>query len=123
MGREHPLRGPSFGTSAEQGRRVAAFCRAYGPDLAGPEVLDVLPDRLQALIDFTREQAAQGHEAFRRHLAEGHADLYAGDEVRRSGPGPRGTGPGPVLRTREGRLPGRNAPSWRPSAEEERAVR
>ncbi len=78
-----PLQGPgnpeSFGTPAEQGRRVAAFCRAYGAGLAGPEVLDVVPDRLQALIDFMREQAARGHEAFRRHIAEGHADLYAAD--------------------------------------------
>ncbi|MFJ2743853.1 phosphotransferase [Streptomyces sp. NPDC087440] len=78
-----PLQAPanteSFGTPQEQGRRVAAFCRAYGAHLVGAEVLDVVPDRLQALIDFMREQARQGDAAFQRHLAEGHADLYAAD--------------------------------------------
>ncbi|CAM5270585.1 phosphotransferase [Streptomyces spiroverticillatus] len=78
-----PLQGPDnpegFGTPEEQGRRVAAFCRAYGADLVGAELLDVVPDRLQALIDFMREQARQGSAAFRQHIAEGHADLYAAD--------------------------------------------
>ncbi|GAA0362554.1 hypothetical protein GCM10009541_01040 [Micromonospora gifhornensis] len=77
-----PLQGPdnpeSFGTPQEQGRRVADFCRAYGPEV-GAEVVDVVPDRLQALIDFMRDQAGQGNEAFQRHIAEGHADLYAAD--------------------------------------------
>ncbi|MFI0976175.1 phosphotransferase [Streptomyces sp. NPDC021093] len=77
-----PLQGPdnpeSFGTPREQGRRVAAFCRAYGPGV-GAEVIDVLPERLHALIDFMRSQAAQGNEAFQRHIAEGHADLYEAD--------------------------------------------
>jgi hypothetical protein len=77
-----PLHGPdnpeSFGTPQEQGRRVAAFCRAYGPGV-GAEVVDVVPDRLRALIDFMREQAAQGSAAFRQHLADGHADLYEAD--------------------------------------------
>lgn len=77
-----PLQSPdnpeSFGTPEEQGHRVAAFCHAYGPQI-GPEVIDVVPDRLQALIDFMRAQAAQGNAAFQRHLADGHADLYAAD--------------------------------------------
>ncbi|WP_341721458.1 phosphotransferase [Micromonospora sp. FIMYZ51] len=77
-----PLQGPdnpeSFGTPQQQGRRVADFCRAYGPQV-GAEVIDVVPDRLQALVDFMHEQASQGNEAFQRHIAEGHADLYAAD--------------------------------------------
>ncbi|MEU4421684.1 aminoglycoside phosphotransferase family protein [Actinoplanes sp. NPDC024001] len=77
-----PLQGPdnpeTFGTPQEQGRRVADFCRAYGPQI-GPEVVDVVPDRLQALIDFMRAQAEQGNEAFQQHIAEGHADLYEAD--------------------------------------------
>ncbi|MEV6551063.1 aminoglycoside phosphotransferase family protein [Streptomyces sp. NPDC051597] len=77
-----PLQGPdnpeSFGTPQEQGRRVADFCRAYGPGV-GAEVLDIVPDRLQALVDFMRDQAARGNEAFRQHIAEGHAGLYEAD--------------------------------------------
>ncbi|MFF0449999.1 hypothetical protein ACFYT4_26970 [Streptomyces sp. NPDC004609] len=77
-----PLQGPdnpeSFGTPQEQGRRIAAFCRAYGPGV-GAEVVDVVPDRLQALIDFMRDQAARGNEAFQQHIAEGHIGLYEAD--------------------------------------------
>ncbi|WP_327000919.1 phosphotransferase [Dactylosporangium sp. NBC_01737] len=77
-----PLHAPgnpeSFGTAEEQGHRAAAFCRAYGPP-AGADVIDVVPDRLQALIDFMREQAAQGNEAFQQHIAEGHTGLYETD--------------------------------------------
>ncbi|MEU6111139.1 phosphotransferase [Streptomyces albidoflavus] len=77
-----PLHGPdnpeSFGTPQEQGRRAAAFCRAYGPGV-GAEVVDVVPERLRALIAFMRDRAAHGDEAFQRHLAEGHADAYEAD--------------------------------------------
>ncbi|MGW2264528.1 phosphotransferase [Streptomyces koyangensis] len=77
-----PLHGPdnpeSFGTPREQGRRAAAFCRAYGPGV-GAEVVDVVPERLRALIAFMRDRAAHGDEAFQRHLAEGHADAYEAD--------------------------------------------
>jgi hypothetical protein len=77
-----PLQGPdnpeSFGTPQEQGRRAAAFCRAYGPQVRA-EVVDVVPDRLQALIDFLRDQAEQGNAAFQQHIAEGHTDLYEAD--------------------------------------------
>jgi hypothetical protein len=77
-----PLQSPdnpeSFGTPQEQGRRVAAFCRAYGPEVKA-EVVDVVPDRLQALIDFMRDRAEQGNEAFQQHIAEGHTDLYEAD--------------------------------------------
>lgn len=77
-----PLQAPSnpesFGNPTEQGRRVADFCRAYGPPV-GAEVIDVVPDRVQALIDVMREQASQGNEAFQQHIADGHTDLYAAD--------------------------------------------
>ena len=77
-----PLQGPdnpeSFGTPQEQGCRVADFCRAYGPEV-GAEVIDVVPDRLQALIDFMHDQARQGNEAFQQHIADGHSDLYEAD--------------------------------------------
>ncbi|MFI6638880.1 phosphotransferase [Streptomyces sp. NPDC050504] len=77
-----PLQGPDnpegFGTPRKQGRRVAAFCRAYGPGV-GADVIDVVPDRLEALVDFMHERAARGDAAFQRHIAEGHADLYRAD--------------------------------------------
>lgn len=77
-----PLQGPanpeSFGTPSEQAQRAVAFCRAYGTGV-GAGVVDVVADRLQALIDFMRAQAGQGNEAFRRHLAAGHAELYEAD--------------------------------------------
>jgi hypothetical protein len=77
-----PLHAPdnpeSFGTPDEQGRRAADFCRAYRPP-AGAEVIDVVPDRLQALIDFMREQAASGNAAFQQHITEGHIALYDAD--------------------------------------------
>ncbi|WP_172383085.1 phosphotransferase [Streptomyces sp. MNP-20] len=77
-----PLQGPdnpeSFGTPQQQARRVAAFCRAYGPGV-GAEVIDAVPERLQALLDLMRAQAAQGNEAFQQHIAEGHTDLYEAD--------------------------------------------
>ncbi|MGA5223205.1 phosphotransferase [Streptomyces koyangensis] len=77
-----PLHGPdnpeSFGTPRVQGRRAAAFCRAYGPGV-GAEVVDVVAERLRALIAFMRDRAAHGDEAFQRHLAEGHADAYEAD--------------------------------------------
>ncbi|GIH03555.1 phosphotransferase [Rhizocola hellebori] len=77
-----PLQGPdnpeSFGTPQQQGRRAADFCRAYGPQV-GVEVIDVVPERLQALIDFIHDQARQGNEAFQQHIAQGHIDLYQED--------------------------------------------
>ncbi len=77
-----PLQAPSnvesFGSPAEQGRRVALFARAYDED-AGPEIVDVVPKRLAALVDFMRAQAAAGHEAFQRHIREGHVALYETD--------------------------------------------
>ncbi|MBB1256784.1 phosphotransferase [Streptomyces sp. OF3] len=77
-----PLQAPdnpeSFGTPQDQALRAAAFCRAYGPEV-GEEVIDVVPARLKALIDFMRDQAAQGNEAFRQHIREGHIDAYEAD--------------------------------------------
>ncbi|WP_244891692.1 aminoglycoside phosphotransferase family protein [Micromonospora yangpuensis] len=58
--------------------RTPEFCRAYGPDV-GVEVVDVVPGRLQALIDFMRDQASHGNAAFRQHIVAGHADLYEAD--------------------------------------------
>lgn len=77
-----PLHAPdnpdSYGSPEDQGRRAARFCRAYGHP-ADDRLLDTVGERLVALIAYMREQAARGNEAFRRHIAEGHVDLYEAD--------------------------------------------
>jgi Ser/Thr protein kinase RdoA (MazF antagonist) len=62
---------------AEQARRLALFADAYGltgHDRAG--LLDVATSRLTHLITFMRTQAAAGHPAFSRHIADGHDRYY-----------------------------------------------
>ncbi len=77
-----PLHAPdnpdSYGSPAEQGRRAARFCRAYGVP-ADAALLDIVADRLRALIDFMRDQAKRGDKAFQSHIDGGHADLYEAD--------------------------------------------
>ncbi|SDQ81677.1 phosphotransferase [Thermostaphylospora chromogena] len=77
-----PLQAPSnpdsFGSPQEQGHRAARFCRAYGVS-ADAVLLDAVTDRLRALMDFMRDQAEQGSEAFRSHVEDGHLDLYQTD--------------------------------------------
>lgn len=61
----------------EQARRLALFADAY--DLAAPDravLLDTVTARLHHLVDFMRGQAAAGHPAFSRHVAEGHDAYY-----------------------------------------------
>ncbi|MFF5244195.1 phosphotransferase [Streptosporangium sp. NPDC000095] len=77
-----PLHAPGnpdgYGGPMEQGRRAARFCRVYGIP-ADTTLLDAVADRLRALIDLMHDQAEQGHEAFRSHIEDGHADLYEAD--------------------------------------------
>jgi len=77
-----PLQAPAnpdgFGGPQEQGRRAARFCRTYGIP-ADAALLDTVTDRLRALMDFMRDQAEQGNEAFRSHIEDGHLDLYEAD--------------------------------------------
>jgi hypothetical protein len=64
-------------------QRLRMFCDAYGLDEAGRHALpDTVGARLRALVEFMRSQAAAGHVAFQRHLAEGHAETYLADIVR-----------------------------------------
>jgi Ser/Thr protein kinase RdoA (MazF antagonist) len=64
----------------EQARRLALFVDAYG---LGARDRAVLPDtviaRLEHLVGFMRRQAAAGHPAFSRHVAEGHDRYYLGN--------------------------------------------
>ncbi|MEU8379241.1 phosphotransferase [Streptosporangium sp. NPDC048865] len=77
-----PLHAPdnpdAYGSPAEQGSRAARFCRTYGCE-ADAALLDLVADRLRALIAFMHDQARQGDRAFRSHIDDGHADLYEAD--------------------------------------------
>lgn len=66
------------GASAEeQARRLSQFTDAYDLADADREVLlDTVIVRLHHLVDFMRRQAAAGHPAFSRHVAEGHDAYY-----------------------------------------------
>lgn len=62
---------------AEQARRLALFADAYALSAAHRRVLvDTAIARLRHLVDFLRDQAAAGHPAFSRHVAEGHDAYY-----------------------------------------------
>jgi Ser/Thr protein kinase RdoA (MazF antagonist) len=61
----------------EQARRLALFADAYGlgePDRA--VLVDTVIAGLEHLVGFMRGQAAAGHPAFSRHVAEGHDGYY-----------------------------------------------
>ena len=79
-----PLAGPTnpdtFGEIAAQADRARQFLDAYGadPDLRGAALAMVVP-RVGAMVEFMREAADHGDEAFARHIAEGHLDLYLDD--------------------------------------------
>ncbi|MCP2322022.1 hypothetical protein HDA40_000529 [Hamadaea flava] len=79
-----PLGGPANhdrrGTTAEQSARLRLFCDAYALSAADRARLpEVIEERVRAMAELIRTRAAAGDEAFARHLAEGHADLYDAD--------------------------------------------
>ncbi|GHJ45204.1 phosphotransferase [Catellatospora sp. TT07R-123] len=64
----------------EQVRRLRLLADAYGLDAGQRGRLpETAARRVRALAGHIRAQAALGHPAFTRHLAEGHADLYEAD--------------------------------------------
>jgi aminoglycoside phosphotransferase (APT) family kinase protein len=69
-----------WGTLPERAARVRLFCESYGLDACdvAESVAAVVP-RLLGHVSYMREEAAAGSEAFARHLAEGHAELYSRD--------------------------------------------
>jgi hypothetical protein len=67
-----------YGGPGEQGRRAALFCRAYGRP-ADAALLDVVAERLRALIAFMRAEAERGCAAFQAHIDAGHIGLYEAD--------------------------------------------
>ncbi|WP_405149640.1 aminoglycoside phosphotransferase family protein [Sphaerisporangium sp. NBC_01403] len=64
----------------EQARRLRLLCDAYGVDQAGRAALpEMVGERLRAMVDHMYERAEAGVEAFARHVADGHAELYLTD--------------------------------------------
>ncbi|WP_308167905.1 phosphotransferase enzyme family protein [Catellatospora tritici] len=64
----------------EQRRRLRLLSDAYGLDPGDRRRLpETAVRRVRALAEHIRTQAALGHPAFARHLAQGHADLYDAD--------------------------------------------
>ena len=81
-----PLAGPdnfdARGDAQEQGRRLRLFSDAYGLTDGDRALLtETVQARLHAMVEHMRTQAAAGNEAFARHVAEGHADLYLADSA------------------------------------------
>jgi beta-lactamase class A len=75
-----PLRVADGDGTAEQARRLRLFCAAYGLSEADRRALPaVAAERLRALVEHMRSQAAAGQPAFRRHLEEGHHRIYLAD--------------------------------------------
>ena len=63
-----------------QAQRVQIFCDEYGLSRESREqVVDLVVDRLRALVDFMRHQAANGVETYARHVERGDDVLYSAD--------------------------------------------
>ncbi len=67
-------------TVSEQAERVQLFCDEYGLTRESREQLvDVVVERLRALVNFMRHQAARDVEAYARHVERGDDVLYEAD--------------------------------------------
>ena len=65
---------------ADQRRRLAAFCAAYGEPAIGPsDVVDAALAKLRELTSFIREAAAAGDPAQRAVLGRGDVAIYERD--------------------------------------------
>jgi Ser/Thr protein kinase RdoA (MazF antagonist) len=69
-----------WGTIPERAARVRRFCESYGLDASDvATTVKAVVSRLLGHVSYMRAEAAAGHEAFARHVAEGHAELYERD--------------------------------------------
>jgi aminoglycoside phosphotransferase (APT) family kinase protein len=69
-----------WGTIPERGARARLFCESYGLDACDvATTVRAVVSRLLDHVSYMREEAAAGNEAFARHVAEGHAELYERD--------------------------------------------
>jgi hypothetical protein len=63
---------------AQQQRRLALFCDAYG-NVSPDDVVVWAVRRLEHLIAYSRKRASAGDSAFAATIAAGHVDLYEAD--------------------------------------------
>lgn len=76
----HPDNPDGFGTEQTKIERAQQFCEAYGlPKTKWPGLLNLVIDRLQALVDFMQAEAARGNETFIANMADGHHLTYLKD--------------------------------------------
>lgn len=76
----HPVNTDGFGKAAEQAWRARLFLDAYGCTQGQRmAAMNTVAVRLQSLVEFMRQTAAEGDESFARHITDGHADLYLRD--------------------------------------------
>ena len=76
----HPDNQDGFGSPAEQIGRARLFCDAYRlPQSARAGVVDLVIERLRALVTFMQVEAEAGNEAFRANIDDGHHLLYLND--------------------------------------------
>ena len=61
-----------------QSQRLALFLESYGDAPAPKEIVETLAIRLEALIEFTADQALKGDRE-RRELLKGHLLIYERD--------------------------------------------
>ncbi|HEY1645375.1 MAG TPA: aminoglycoside phosphotransferase family protein [Candidatus Saccharimonadales bacterium] len=63
-----------------QAKRMRLFCDGYGITEADrSKLIDVVRNRLKALVESMKEQAAAGNLGFQEHIRRGDADLYLKD--------------------------------------------
>ncbi len=70
-----PSNPSSYGSLQEQRRRLHLFCDEYGTP-CDEELLNLVVQRLYALISHMHDQAALGDEAFAGHIEAGHDKYY-----------------------------------------------
>lgn len=69
-----------WGSPAERAARIRLFCVSYGLDACSvADAVAAVAPRLRGMVAYMRAEAADGHEAFARHIAEGHDALYLTD--------------------------------------------
>ncbi|GMQ46673.1 aminoglycoside phosphotransferase family protein [Vibrio sp. 10N] len=70
----------ALGDLASQTRRAKLFCDAYGvPNEVRCQLVQVMIKRLQALVNFMKEEASMGNQAFIDNIANGHHLAYLSD--------------------------------------------
>lgn len=73
-----PSNPESFGSPAEQGRRLRLFCDAYGLSERAP-LLPAIGARIAAMADYLREGAARGDGRMQANIDAGHLAIYTTD--------------------------------------------